>query len=136
MGEYVTKEDFEEFKKQLINDLKCAESQMKEPGNGKILVPVMQKWFHDTRCDYAENNKKAFKKFFQQPHIWRVWDAIRGLTSAVCGSKTVAQISDMDMALDYCEKLCEFTYKYLEDRRASDVREDTAGDKRKGAGTE
>lgn len=122
MSEYVTKEDLEEFRKQLIDELKSAEVQMKEPGNGKILVPVMQKWFHDTKCYYDENNKKAFKKFFSQPQIWKVWEAVRALTSAVCGARTVTQIKDVDMAVDYCEKLCEFTYKYLEERMESNER--------------
>ena len=77
---------------------------------------VYNKWFHDTRVSVNTNANKALRSKFSVNYVWKVWDGIRGLTCAVCGSNTVAGIKDTEKALDFCEKLCEFIDYYMNER--------------------
>lgn len=116
MSDYITKAELEEFKQSLITELKNTEVELKEKSTGKLLGPIYKRWFHDATKDYRVNLEKPFRKHFPAPYVWKVWDEIRALTCVVCESKTVAGIRDTEMALDFCEKLCEFIDSYMDER--------------------
>ena len=114
MGEqYVTKDDLEEFKKALVKELKNAEVQLKETNGCKLLTPVYHRWIHDTRSSRPFNT--PFQILLHYKHSYKIWDAVRKMVCSVCDVTTVAAIrpDDQAMALDFCEKLCEFTYNYM-----------------------
>lgn len=125
MSEFITKAELEEFKRELITELKNAEIETKEKTSGQLLKPIYNKWFHDTKLSYCKNDEKPFKQYFPVPHIWKVWDAIRAIVCAVSGSKTVAGIQDTGLALDFCEKLCEFIDGYMSNVKEAAHEKDT-----------
>jgi hypothetical protein len=110
---YITQSDLEEFKKQLIADLKNAEVELKSQNGNKLLTPVYHHWIHNTNARNSFDT--PFQKIISCKQSYRIWDAVRKTVCAVCGVTTVAaiRISKQEFALDFCDKLCEFIYEYM-----------------------
>ncbi len=110
---YVTIADLEDFKKQLIADMKDAEVKLHEQKGNMLLVPVYHKWIHNT---YARKPfDTPFQEMFGSPLRHKIWDGVRKVTCHVVGVNTVSQIpnSRAKMALEFADKLCEFIYEYM-----------------------
>lgn len=119
-NQYVTKADLEEFKKVLVEEMKNAEVQLKETNGCKLLSPIYHRWIHNT------HDRKPFDTPFQKllpyKQTYRIWDAVRKTVCSVCGVTTVAAIhpSKQSMAMDFCDKLCEFIYEYMKNHGGVD----------------
>lgn len=116
---YITQEELtktlSDFKTDLLESIKQMELEVKGSASPQLLKTVYNKWFHDTTKRVPDNLSKPFKQVSSTPYIWKIWDAMRALTCAVCDAKKVENITNPAMALDFCEKLCEFTYEYMID---------------------
>ena len=112
-GQYVTKDDLEEFKKQLLQDMKNAEVELKSQNGNKLLLSVYHNWIYDPSSSYRF--KTPFHNTFETKQTYRIWDAVRKVVCAVCGVTTVAgiPIKKQEFAIDFCDKLCEFIYEYM-----------------------
>lgn len=115
--QYVTMADLEDFKKQLIADMKNAEVELHEQKGNMLLVPVYHKWIYNTPA--RNSSDTPFCKLVGCPLNHRIWDGVRKVTCNVIGVNTVAQIphSRHEMALDFADKLCEFIYEYIKKNR-------------------
>ena len=111
--QYVTKADLEEFKRILVEEMKNAEVQLKKTNGNKLLSPIYHRWIHNT------SDRKPFDTPFQKmlpyKQTYNIWDAVRKVVCAVCGVTVVSAIppSKQAMAMDFCDKLCEFIYNYM-----------------------
>ena len=119
-NQYVTKEDFEEFKKQLIEEMKNAEVELKSQNGNKLLLPIYHHWIYDSTSRDRFNT--PFQKVFGCPKSYRIWEAVRKVVCTVCGATTVAAIPvrKQEFALDFCDKLCEFIYEYMKNHGGVD----------------
>lgn len=117
---YITQEELNtalsSLKEDLLSSMKQMELEIKSGTNPKLLTEVYSRWFHDTTKDYTENFEKPFRILSEPPYVWKIWEAMRMLTCAVNNSNRVDRIGNPAAALDFCEKLCEFTYNYMENR--------------------
>lgn len=116
---YITQEELtktlSDFKTDLLESIKQMELEVKGSASPQLLKTVYNKWFHDATKRVPDNLSKPFKQVSSTPYIWKIWDAMRALTCAVCDAKKVENITNPAIALDFCEKLCEFTYEYMID---------------------
>lgn len=121
---YITKEELNqtltEFKDDLLESMKEMELEVKGSVSPQLLKTIYNKWFHDTTRSTSTNVNKPFKTVSEFPYVWKIWDAMRALTCAVCNAKKVEHITDPARALDFCEKLCEFVYDYMKEEKEND----------------
>ena len=122
--EYITQEELNTaltvFKDELLESIKQMELEVKGSVSPQLLKTVYNKWFHDTKRRTTENLSKPFKQVSSTPYIWKIWDAMRALTCAICNANKVEHITDPARALDFCEKLCEFVYDYMKGAEEND----------------
>ena len=87
--------------------------ELKSQNGNKLLLSVYHNWIYDP--SKRERFNTPFHKTFGCPQTYRVWDAIRKVVCAVCGVTTVAGIPlrKQELAVDFCDKLCEFIYEYM-----------------------
>lgn len=112
--QYVTKTDLEDFKKELLAEMKKEEISLKEKDSGHMFLrPVYQKWF------YNQGTTKPFDTpfigYLDSRCAHRLWEGIRKVVCSSVGVNNVAQIhrSKREFALDFSDKLCEFIFEYV-----------------------
>lgn len=111
--QYITKDDLEAFRKQLFDEMKNAEVELKSQNGNKLLMPVYHQWIHNTNAKDSFNT--PFQNLISCQQSYRIWEAVRKTVCAVCGVTTVAAIRSgkQEFAVDFCDKLCEFIYEYM-----------------------
>ena len=71
-----------------------------------VLKAPREKWF-----SHNFQNRGTMYDLFGSIIYWQVWELIRKLTCIICGKQYVRHLSEVPIADEVCEKICQFVFE-------------------------